>query len=311
MSLSAEIDIFDRNLIRRRRQRSAPRFGEFNFLKAEIASRLADRLDDINRSFSSALDLGCHDGQLTSRLQKGGKVDFLIQCDSALEHASAAGGVGFVADEEFLPLRVGSLDLITSALSLHWVNDLPGSLVQIRHALRPDGLFLAALFGGETLTELRQAFTQAELALEGGVSPRISPFLDIRDAGSLLQRAGFALPVADTDTITVDYADAFALMHDLRGMGETNAMRARRKEFSRKETLLATAEAYRDLFGAEDGRVRATFQIVYLTGWAPHESQQKPLRPGSAKIRLADALGTTEQGAQGEQGAEGDEGPRT
>lgn len=301
MSSNAEIDIFDRNLIRRRRQRSARRFGEFNFLKSEIASRLADRLDDITRNFSSALDLGCHDGQLARRLQKGGKVDFLIQCDSAFEHAAAAGGVGVVADEEFLPLRAESLDLITSALSLHWVNDLPGSLVQIRHALRPDGLFLAALFGGETLKELRQAFTQAELAVEGGVSPRISPFLDIRDAGSLLQRAGFALPVADTDTVTVDYADAFALMHDLRGMGETNAMHERRQGFSRKETLFAAAEAYRDMFATEDGRVPATFQIVYLTGWAPHESQQKPLRPGSAKIRLADALGTTEQGAQGEE----------
>jgi SAM-dependent methyltransferase len=205
-----------------------------------------------------------------------------------------SAGLRVAADEEFLPFADESLDLVASALSLHWVNDLPGALIQINRALRPDGLLLAAMLGGDTLTELRQAMLQAELATENGAGIHVSPFADIRDAGGLLQRAGFALPVTDVERITVDYADAFALMRDLQGMAEANAVKERHKAPLKRRTLLATMEAYHDLFARPDGRVPATFDIVWMTGWAPHESQQKPLAPGSAKMSLAQALGSRE-----------------
>lgn len=195
-----------------------------------------------------------------------------------------------VCDEEFLPFRMGSLDLVSSALTLHWVNDLPGTLIQARQALRPDGLFIAALFGGETLKELRESLMQAELECEGGVSPRISPFADVRDLGSLLQRAGFALPVVDADPITVRYETAFHLLRDLKAMGETSALNDRRRVPLRRQTLLRMAEIYQERFADADGRIRATFEFLYATGWAPHESQQKPLKPGSAEVKLEDAL---------------------
>jgi SAM-dependent methyltransferase len=199
-----------------------------------------------------------------------------------------------VADEEALPFRDASLDLVVSALALHTVNDLPGTLAQIRRALKPDGLFLAALYGGDTLTELRQSFAQAETEIENGISPRVAPFADLRDLGALLQRAGFALPVADVDRITVRYASPFALMHELRRMGATNTLIARRRRPLKRATLMRMAELYAQNFSDPDGRIRATFEIVWLSGWAPHESQQKPLAPGSARTRLADALGTNE-----------------
>jgi SAM-dependent methyltransferase len=178
-----------------------------------------------------------------------------------------------------------------SLLALQGVNDLPGALIQIRRALKPDGLLVAALLGGGSLAELRQAFAQAEGELEGGASPRVAPFADLRDLGGLLQRAGFALPVTDSDLFHVRYASPFGLMRDLRRMGLTNALNDRRKTPLRRATLLRAAEIYAERFADPDGRVRATFEIVWLSGWAPHESQQKPLRPGSAKMRLADALG--------------------
>ena len=193
-----------------------------------------------------------------------------------------------------MPFAEAVFDLVISDLSLHWVNDLPGALVQIHRSLKPDGLFLAAMFGGETLKELRQVLLETDLAEEGGASPRVSPFADVRDAGDLLQRAGFALPVVDLDTITVTYADAFALMRDLRGMGETNAVVERRGGFSRRTTMMAAARLYQERFQDRQGRAPATFQILYLTAWAPHEAQQKPRKPGSAGARLADALGTIE-----------------
>ena len=198
------------------------------------------------------------------------------------------------ADEEALPFRDGALDLVVSALALHHVNDLPGTLVQIRRALKPDGLFVAALLGGETLTELRQAFAAAESDVEGGVSPRVAPFADLRELGALLQRAGFALPVTDVDRVTVRYDSIFGLMHDLRRMGATNALFDRRRAPLRRQTLMRAAEIYASRFSDADGRLRATFEIVWLLGWAPDPSQQQPLRPGSAKTRLADALGTHE-----------------
>jgi SAM-dependent methyltransferase len=199
-----------------------------------------------------------------------------------------------VADEEALPFRDGSLDLVVSALTLQFVNDLPGALIQIRRALKPDGLFLAALIGGDSLTELRAAFAQAESEVEGGVSPRVAPFADLRDLGALLQRAGFALPVTDIDRVTVRYPSPLALMHDLRRMGATNVLTERRRKPSRRATLQRLFEIYAERFADADGRIRATFEIVWLSGWAPHESQQQPLKPGSAKMRLADALRTAE-----------------
>jgi SAM-dependent methyltransferase len=195
-----------------------------------------------------------------------------------------------VADEETLPFRDASLDLVVSALALQFVNDLPGTLIQIRRALKPDGLFLAAMIGGDSLVELREAFAQAEAEIEGGVSPRVAPFADLRDLGALLQRAGFALPVTDADRLTVRYASPLALMHDLRRMGAGNALTERRRMPLRRSTLRRMIEIYAERFSDPDGRIRATFEIVWLSGWAPHESQQKPLAPGSAKTRLADAL---------------------
>jgi SAM-dependent methyltransferase len=199
-----------------------------------------------------------------------------------------------IADEEALPFGDATLDLVVSVLALQFVNDLPGTLVQIRRALQPDGLFLAALLGGETLTELRQAFAVAEAEVEGGVSPRVAPFADLRDLGALLQRAGLALPVTDVDRLTVRYRTPFDLMHDLRRMGATNALAERRRTPLRRRTLLRMAEVYAERFADPDGRLRATFEVVWLSGWAPHASQQQPLRPGSARARLADALGTIE-----------------
>jgi SAM-dependent methyltransferase len=206
--------------------------------------------------------------------------------------------VGAVAfDEEALPFGDGSLDLVVSGLALQFVNDLPGTLVQVRRALKPDGLFLAALIGGETLTELRQSFAAAESEVEGGLSPRVAPFADVRDLGGLLQRAGFALPVTDVDRVTVRYGTPLALMHDLRRMGATNVLVERRRQVLRRATLMRMLEIYASRFADADGRIRATFEIVWLSGWAPHDSQQKPLKPGSAQRRLAEALNTTEVSA--------------
>jgi len=199
-------------------------------------------------------------------------------------------GPRVAADAEALPFADGCFDAVLSNMDLHGVNDLPGTLVQIRRMLKPDGLFLAVLPGGATLHELRRALAEAEEAVEGGVSPRVAPFADVRDAGNLLQRAGFALPVADSETLTVSYADPLRLMADLRGKGESNAVAARRRQPLRRGTLLAAAARYRDLFAGADGRVPATFELVTLTAWAPHPSQQKPLAPGSGTVSLGDAL---------------------
>jgi malonyl-ACP O-methyltransferase BioC len=297
----ADQRVFDRSLLRRHRDRAAPGLSAHDFLFREVAERLAERLGDIKRPFPLALDLGCHGGELRRAMAGRGGIETLVQCDiSPVMAALARGADGVVpalaADEEFLPFAEASFDLIVSSLSLHWVNDLPGALIQIRRALKPDGLFLAALLGGETLHELGAAWMKAELA-EGGAGVHVAPFADIRDAGALLQRAGFALPVADTETIVATYADVFGLMADLRGMGEANAGLLRRRAFTRRETLARMAQTYAETFAEEDGRIPATFQVIYLTAWAPHESQQKPLRPGSAAARLAEALNTVERPA--------------
>ncbi|MDA5192357.1 methyltransferase domain-containing protein [Govanella unica] len=291
---NGDITVFDRLNLRRHRERAVAEFADHAFLVDEVAERIAERLDDINRPFPNALDLGSHHGPLGRALQARPGHQSLLSTDLALGFAKQSAGHHLQADEEFLPFAPQSFDLVTSAMSLHWVNDLPGALVQIRQTLRPDGLFIGTLFGSETLKELRQAFLEAETAIEGGVSPRVSPFTDVRLAGALLQRAGFALPVADADLVTVTYSDVFALMRDLKGMGESNVHVDRRRGFTNRRTIVAAAEAYHATHALPDGRIPATFQIIYLTGWAPHESQQKPLRPGSAKTRLADVLGVKE-----------------
>jgi SAM-dependent methyltransferase len=201
------------------------------------------------------------------------------------------------AEPEFLPFAPGSFDAVLSVLLLHWVNDLPGALLQLRRALKPDGLLLVSLLGGETLDELRQCLMEAELAEEGGISPRVSPFAELRELGGLLQRAGFAMPVVDSDRLIATYPDALALMRELRLMGEGNATAERRRSFSRRGTLLRAAALYAEKFAGSDGRIPASFEIVTLTAWVPHESQPLPLRPGSAKTRLATALGSVEQSA--------------
>ena len=298
--MTGPIDVFDRALLRRRRNRAAASLRGHDFLFAEAAERLADRLDDVTRKFPLALDLGCHDGTLARVLAGRGGVETLVQCDlaPAMARAAASNGAPTLAvDEEALPFARASFDLVVSVLGLHWVNDLPGALIQIRHVLKPDGLFLGALLGGETLTELRLALMEAELAEEGGVSPRVAPFAELRDTGGLLQRAGFALPVADADRLTVSYPDALALMRELRAMGESNVLIERRRGFTRRATLARAAAIYAEKFADTDGRVRASFEIVTLTGWAPHPCQPQALKPGSAITRLADALGTEEHPA--------------
>lgn len=289
--------VFDRTAVRCHRDRAAAGLSEYDFLFQEVGASLIDRLGDIKRTFPLALDLGCHTGQLGEIAAGNGGIETLIQSDYSLSMLRGGKGPRVQADEEFLPFAEGRFDLIMSCLSLQWVNDLPGTLLQIRRCLKPDGLFLGAFFGGETLRELRASFLETEAALEDGASPHVSPFLDLRDAGDLLARAGFTLPVADTDLLTVSYGDPFRLLRDLRGMGEANALLTRRKNFMRRETLMATMQNYVATHGGEDGRIPATFEIVILTAWAPHESQQQPLRPGSAEARLADALNTDEQDA--------------
>jgi SAM-dependent methyltransferase len=298
--MDERIEVFDRRAVRRHRERAAPNLGEHDFLLREVADRLAERLEDVTRRFPVALDLGCHDGALGRALAGRGGIEILVQSDlsPAMAGKAARGGrPTLAADEEALPFAAAAFDAAFSLLSLHWVNDLPGALLQVRRALKPDGLFLAAMLGGETLKELRAALTEAEIEIEGGAGPRVSPFADLRDLGALLQRAGFALPVADVDDIEVSYPDALKLMADLRGMGETNAVADRRKGFSRRATLMRAAALYAERHAAPDGRLPATFQVIYLTAWAPHESQPQPLAPGSARTRLATALESEERSA--------------
>ncbi len=288
------IEVFDRGAVRRQRERAARTIGTHDFLFREAATRLAERLDEIRRPFPRALDLGGHGGVLAQALAGRSGIETVVHTDFSLALTRRGPAPCVVADEEFLPFADGTFDLVASGLSLHWVNDLPGALIQLRRALKPDGLLLASLLGGETLHELRTALLEAEAEETGGAAPRVSPFADVRDAGSLLQRAGFALPVVDADTITVSYPDALALMRDLRAMGEANALAERRRSFSRRGVLLRAAARYAERFADAAGRIPATFKIVTLTAWAPHADQPKPLRPGSAAARLAEALGTVE-----------------
>ena len=279
--MSAPSVIFDKALLEARRQRALKQGAE-TFLLDRVAADIGERLSAVLRNFERAVDIGTPGDAVRRTLVASGKV-------------TAVEAVPF--REEIVSAPTGTLDLAVSALALHFVNDLPGALVQICRSLKPDGLFLAALIGGDTLTELRQSFAAAESEIEGGISPRVAPFADIRDIGVLLQRAGFALPVVDSDRVTVRYDTVFALMHDLRRMGATNALTERRRRPLKRATLFKMAEIYRDRFADADGRLRATFEVIWLSGWAPHESQQQPLKPGSARTRLADALGAKEVSA--------------
>ena len=263
--------LFDRALLVRRQLRALA-LGAETFLFDRVVEDMNDRLAAVKRQFEAAADIWTPGEGLQTDLRR--------RLPSLARLAPPDSGV------EELRLSRGSLDLALSALAFQFVNDLPGVLAQIRRALKPDGLLLAAMIGGDTLTELRQSFAAAEAECEGGVSPRVAPFADLRDIGGLLQRAGLALPVTDVDRVVVRYDNAFALMQDLRRMGATNILIERRRTPSRRATLLKMAQIYAERFADPDGRIRATFDIVWLSAWAPHESQPKPLRPGSAKASL-------------------------
>ena len=273
--------IFDRRTYAQRRVRTRE-----SFLAKEVGENLAERLGAVNRRFTRGLDL-------SSRPEVSSALATLA--DSWTRTTLGPGAL--VADEEALPFQAGSFDLVTSALSLHAVNDLPGALAQIRGVLKPDGLFLAALFGGATLSELRTAFAAGESDVTGGASPRVAPMADVRDLGGLLQRAGFALPVADSEKTIVRYNSFATLVNDLRALGETNALAERSKAFLRRDVLAAALASYASDHADGEGRLVATFEVIYLTAWAPHPDQQKPLKPGSAAHRLADTLHTEELSA--------------
>jgi NADH dehydrogenase [ubiquinone] 1 alpha subcomplex assembly factor 5 len=289
--------IFDRRLLVQRRNRVAAAAASHEFLLARVADDLAERLTVIQRQFPLVLNLGAYHGLLGRRLRDLPGVEVVIDMEPAARLLAQCAGPRLQADEEALPFADESLNLVASGLALHFVNDLPGTLLQVRRILKPDGLLLAAMLGGTTLNELRTALLLAEEEIEGGASPRVAPFADVRDLGALLQRAQFALPVTDAEIVTVTYSDPLALMRELRGMGATNVLLARRKSPLRRATLMRALEIYAERFGLANGRVPATFEIITLTAWAPHESQQEPLQPGTARQRLAQALGTEEQPA--------------
>ena len=290
--------LFDRKLLTLRRNRAAQGFRAVAFLKERAVDDVCERLDFINRRFEKALDIGSHGGYLAAAIARHAslqdKIGALAECDLSATMLAQSGGDGFVADEDHMPLAPLSLDLIVSTLGLHWVNDVPGFLAQARLALRPDGLLLVTFLGGRTLRELRACLAQAETEIYGEASARVSPFADAQDGAHVLQRAGFALPVADSEVVIVRYANLFGLFRDLKAMGETAAFYAKAPHRLTRHIIARAADLYQANHSDGDGKIRATFELITLTGWAPHESQQKPLPRGSAKMRLADALGTRE-----------------
>lgn len=287
--------LFDRSLLASRRGRAALQIADHDFLLRLVAEDLVDRVQSVVRDFPLVLDLGSHHGCLARSLEPLSNIGRIVCADASPAMLAMGPGPGVVCDEDFLPFASGAFDLVVSALSLQWVNDLPGALIQVRQSLKPDGLFLGAVLGGETLKELADAFMASEAETVGGASPRVGPFADVRSLGALLQRAGLALPVADADRLTVNYESPFALMDDLKAMGAANVLADRSRTPLRRSTLMRMAEIYMERNADERGRVPATFDIVTLTGWAPDESQPKPLKPGTATTRLADVLGVAEQ----------------
>lgn len=293
--MTAPEPLFDTALLIARQNRVAETVAAHDFLLKRAAEDLVERLAIVRRDFPVALDLGAHHGTLGRAVLELPNVEALVSLDAAERLLGQTPGFRVEAALDALPFADGSLDLVVSGLALHLVDDLPGALVQIRRALKPDGLFLAALLGGRTLWELREAWLAAEAEVLGGASPRVAPFADVRDLGGLLQRAGFALPVADSDTVTVTYETPLALMQEVKGMGASNMLAQRSRVPVTRGLLLRAAEIYAERFALSNGRVPATFEILTLTAWAPHESQQQPLKPGSAKARLSDALGVPER----------------
>lgn len=295
--MSSVPNLFNHTLLAKRRARALAQpnlFADASFLRQAANLDIVDRLGAVSRTFQNALDIDAPDAELANQLLSSGQVSQAETnkgfCDAQIDAPRAPNGQRLGDTEK----NAETYDLITSVLSLHFANDLPGTLIQIKRALKPDGLFLGALLGGDTLIELRQVLLQAEAEITGGAAPRVLPFGEVRDMGALLQRAGFALPVADIDTLTVRYSDPLRLLADLRAMAATNILTSGAKQPLRKGVLMRAMELYTAKFSEADGKMPATFQIISLSGWAPHDSQQKPLKPGSAKARLADALGVEE-----------------
>lgn len=297
MTMTTPPRLFDRTLLRRRRDRAAGKLADYNFLVRRAFDDMCDRVESITRDFDRAAILGGGPGLMDELAARpaAGKTSWWVQSDLSPAVARTLDGPALCLDEEALPFAEESLDLVLAPLGLHWTNDLPGALVQINHALKPDGFFAMALLGGGTLSELRQCLMTAESELTGGVAARVSPFAGTFDMAALLQRAGFAMPVADIDRVTVRYNNIFALMADIRGMGETSILADRPKTPASRALFLRAAELYATKFADEDGRIRASFDIIHAAGWAPHPDQPKPKRPGSATHRLADALGVQER----------------
>lgn len=308
--MSENHQLFDRGLLRRRRSRFAHELPQHEFLLSHVAAEIADRIGAVLREFPRALDLGAYHGMLGRAVAALPSVGEMIYAESAPALAALCPRPSVVCDEDLLPFKDESFNLVVSGLALHRVNDLPGALVQIRRALRPDGLFVGAALGSRSLHELRYALLEAEAEEEGGASPRIAPFADVREYGALLQRAGLALPVSDADLLTVTYPTPRDLMREIRAMGGGNVLAARRKGSLSRRTLERAEAIYRTRHATPDGRVMASFEIVYLMGWAPHASQQNPAAPGSATMRLADALGTTEHAAGGKAAFPAKAGPK-
>tara|TARA_Y100001970_G_C14259923_1_gene879520 strand:+ start:16930 stop:17784 length:855 start_codon:yes stop_codon:yes gene_type:complete len=281
--------MFDNNALNLHRQRATENYGSHSFLMQEIAKRLSQRIDDISRKFPKTLCFCWQEEILYKAINSHSSLGKIFSC-SRSPTLKKINAVQFAADTELVPLAPHSIDLAISLLGWHWINDLPGTFSQIRSALNPDGLLLGAMLGGETLRELKSVFVEAETEMEAGISPRVSSFVDVETLGSLLQRAGFALPVVDVDTITVTYTDMFKLMLDIRGMGEGNCMNERRKSFTRRTTLFRANELYRKYFSSDSERIYATFQILYFTAWTPHRSQPQPSRPGTGRYPLEKAL---------------------
>lgn len=295
MSSTEQALIFDRTALRQRRARHALRFGEADFLFRDVCDRLIERMDDIDRTFDTALVLGGRDGALATALQATSKVNTAFTAD--LSPALLPAGHSAVCDEDLLPFKEQSLDLIVSPMALHLVNDLPGALIQLRRALKPDGLLLAAFPGGNTLANLRQVFLHTEAEITGGAAPRFHPNIDMRDAGALLGRAGFALPVTDIDQVRVSYRDPFRILNDLRLMGEANVLTTRTNRPLRRDVLLNALQTYQQEHTNENGISLVQFDMVFMTAWAPHPDQPKPARRGSATASLAEALNAVENSA--------------
>jgi SAM-dependent methyltransferase len=285
--MTNSVFVFDRNIVRQNRNRCAPKLEQHGFLIDWTLNQIQSRLGDVKKEFPTALQIGC-------RSSKNLKNQFGVENLYSLDLAENLNP-DIQADEEFLPFAKDSFNLIYSPLNLHTTNDLPGVLSQINHVLKEDGLFIAGILGGETLFELRDSMTRIELEISGGQSPHIAPFADMQQMGSLMQRAGFNLPVIDSEKITVTYDNVLKLMEDIRNMGEGNALIERKKTFSNYDYFGRVIQDYAAHHSENDGRVKATFEVIFIAGWAPHENQQKPLQPGSATNRMADALESNEE----------------